>query len=358
VNFKFRSTIRIGSREVGLSHPVFVIAEIGVNHNGDIELAREMVRSAAECGVDCVKFQTFRAEEFMATRGVEYCYNSAGRAVTEDMYDMFSRLELPASWHVQLFDYARELGLIPLTSVADPLSAKVAEEAGSVAYKLASEDLINLPLLKHMATMGRPLLLSTGMADEQEIDDAIKILQNNNLDRVLFFHCVSVYPTPDDEVRLGRMLALSKKIGTPVGYSDHSLGITASIAAVALGACAIEKHFTTDRNLEGPDQALSSNPEEMKELVDEIRRVERMRGAIKSETLSPSPTEMKLRGSFRRSLVAANDLPAGTEISQGDLLLQRAGIEGIRYRDKEQLLGKKLRSTVLKGRPIMPSDLT
>jgi N,N'-diacetyllegionaminate synthase len=354
---KFQSLIHIEGRAISRSDPVFVIAEIGVNHNGDIDLAREMIRSAKECGVDCVKFQTFRAEEFMASRGVNYTYLSAGRAVSEDMYDMFTRLELPASWHIELFCYARKLGLIPLTSVADSLSVGVAESAGASAYKLSSEDLINLSLIEFVASKGKPLILSTGMADEQEVDDALAVLSNHKLEKVVLLHCVSVYPTPDDEVRLGRMLALSKKTGALVGYSDHSMGITAAVMAAGLGACVIEKHFTLDRNLEGPDHGLSSDPNEMRELVREVRRVETMRGLV-IESISPSKTELILRPTFRRSLVANVDLPKGTKISKDDLCFQRAGKEGLRYRDIGLLLGKRLRHPIDKGMLILPSDVT
>jgi N,N'-diacetyllegionaminate synthase len=353
---EFQSTIRLGERAIGAAQPAFVIAEIGVNHNGSLALARDMIKSAADCGVDCVKFQTFRTEEFMASRGVEYRYLSAGRTVVEDMYDMFSRLELPSSWHGELFAYARELGVVPLTSVADPVSVEVAAAAGSIAYKLASEDLINLPLIEHVAAKRKPLLLSTGMADEQEVDDALEVLARQRLSDVVLLHCVSVYPTPDDEVRLERMLSLSRKTGALVGYSDHSTGITASVAAVALGACVIEKHFTTDRGLEGPDQALSADPEEMKALVTEIRRVERMRGAP-AEPITPSLTERVMRASFRRCIVAAETLEAGTAISKDNVRLQRSGVEGVRYRDLKLLLGRRLRRQIPKSAPIQLSDV-
>jgi N,N'-diacetyllegionaminate synthase len=353
---KFQSLIHIEGRAISRSDPVFIIAEIGVNHNGDLDLAREMIRSAKECGVDCIKFQTFRTEEFMASRGVKYNYSSAGRTVSEDMYEMFARLELPASWHSELFEYSRKMGLIPLTSVADPISVGVAESAGASAYKLSSEDLINLPLIEFVASKGKPLILSTGMADEQELDDALAVLLHHNLRDIVLLHCVSVYPTPDDEVRLGRMLALSNKTGSLIGYSDHSMGITASIAAVSLGACVIEKHFTLDRNLEGPDQALSSDPSEMKQLVREIRRIETMRG-LAIETISPSKSELLLRSVFRRSLVASEDLPKGTKISKDHLGFQRAGTEGLRYRDIDTLLNKTLKHSLSKGAPILPSDL-
>jgi N,N'-diacetyllegionaminate synthase len=352
----FQTLIQIEDRTISRSDPVFIIAEIGVNHNGDLSLAKEMIRSAKECGVDCVKFQTFRAEEFMASRGVKYNYSSAGKTVSEDMYEMFTRLELPPSWHNELFEYSRKLGLTPLTSVADPISVGVADSAGTSAYKLSSEDLINLPLIEFVASKGKPLILSTGMADEQELDDALAVLLRYDLRDVVLLHCVSVYPTPDDEVRLGRMLALSNKTGSLIGYSDHSMGITASIAAVGLGACVIEKHFTLDRKLEGPDHTLSSDPSEMRQLVCEIRRAEKMRGSA-FEKITPSESELLQRPAFRRSLVANEDLPKGTKISKDHLCFQRVGVEGLRYRNIDALLDKTLKHSIAKGALVLPSDL-
>jgi N-acetylneuraminate synthase/N,N'-diacetyllegionaminate synthase len=336
---KFLKRFQIENRWVGEGEKCFVIAEIGVNHNGDISLGKKIIDAAVACGVDCVKFQSFRAEEFMADRELEYHYVSKGEAVKEKMFDMFKRLELTEKAHIELFEYARKKGVIPLTSVADPESASLALQVGVGALKLASEDLINLPLLDYVSKLSLPLILSTGMANEEEIEDALKILEKNKKSDVQFLHCVSVYPTPDMEVGLRRMLALRQKTGASVGYSDHSLGIEASVGAVALGATLIEKHFTTDRNLEGPDHALSSDPEEMTALVKSIRRMESFLG---QENLAPSPTEeAKSRKEFRRSLVASKDFPAGHRLIEGDLCLKRPGT-GLRARELPLLLGKTL----------------
>lgn len=329
--------IVIEGKKIGSGHPVFIIAEIGVNHNGDKKTAKKMIEVAARCSADCVKFQTFRAEEFMADRNMVYEYEGCENIISENMFEMFKRLELPHGWHAELFDYARERGLIPLTSVADSESTDLVDRLGVSAFKLSSEDFINLPLLEYVASKGKPLLLSTGMADEDEIEEVLRILTRHELREAVFLHCTSVYPTSESEVNLLRVEALRKKTGGAVGYSDHSLGIEAILGAVALGACVIEKHFTLDRSMPGPDHAFSADPKELKNLVQSVRRMETMLG---SDKLVPSPSEIEMRGQFRRSIVAAKDLPAGHILKRDDLVLKRPGT-GLKANEIPQLIGKR-----------------
>jgi len=335
--------IQIENHLIGPGHPVFIIAEIGVNHNGDKALAKRTIEAAAEAGADCVKFQTWRTEEFMADRDLEYEYVSEGGLVKEKMYDMFKRLELPLQWHRELFDHARGLGLVPLTSVADPLSTDAALEAGVKALKLASEDLINLPLLEYVATKDVPLILSAGMADEMEIKDALDIMKRfNALSRTIFLHCVSLYPTQDDEANLLRMQAIQEITGCIPGYSDHTIGPEACIGAVALGACVLEKHFTLDKGLPGPDHAMSADPGELGEIVNAVRRMEAMLG---NKTLDIPPREHEFRHVFRRSVVAAHALQKGARLAATDIVLKRPG-SGLRAREMPKLLGRVLNRDV------------
>lgn len=349
----FEKSFQIEGRVLSESAPVFVIAEIGINHNGDERLARKMIDEAALCGVDCVKFQTFRAEEFMADREMTYEYSSQGETVSEKMFDMFKKTELSESSYAKIFDYSREKGMIPLTSVADPESADMIESVGVGAFKLASEDFINLPLLEHMAQKKAPLILSTGMANQEELEDVLTILKRHKKKNVLFFHCVSVYPTPDEEVNLQRMLELKNLAKAAVGYSDHSLGITACIGAVAMGAIALEKHFTSDRNLPGPDQSLSSDPQEMKALVDAVRRMEKMKG---ESQFAPSATEKTKLKEFRRSIVAVRGLDKGHSLKKEDIALRRPGT-GLRARELPEILGKKLKISVQENQQILSEML-
>lgn len=346
--FRTAPGFALEGREVGVGRPVFIIAEVGVNHNGDLALARELVDAAADAGADCVKLQTFRAEEFMSDRTLEYEYENGGRQVKENMFDMFKRLELPAAWHLDLMERARKRGMVPLTSVADPLSADLVNELGMAGFKLSSEDLINLPLIEYVAALGKPVLLSTGMADGEEVADALAVLAKHGNDQVAFLHCVSVYPTVDGEVGLGRMTALRGLVGVNVGYSDHSLGIEACVGAVALGATLLEKHFTLDRNLPGPDHALSSDPAEFAAMVRSVRRMEAMRGRAE---LEPSATERETRKLFRRSLVAVRDLPAGHVLTSADLCLKRPGL-GLKASQMPSLLGRALAVPIAMDRPV------
>jgi N,N'-diacetyllegionaminate synthase len=349
-----KPSFKIGPRRVGEGAPVFIIAEIGVNHNGDARLARRMIDAAAKAGADCVKFQTFRAEEFMADREMTYEYVSAGKRVRENMFDMFKRLELPLKAYRALFAHARRRGVVPMTSVADPESLALAKAAGAPALKLSSEDLINLPLVELAARSKMPLILSTGMADAQEVRDALRLLRRAGCREATFLHCVSAYPTPEREANLERIRGLAALTGAPTGYSDHTEGIEACVAAVALGACMLEKHFTLDPDLPGPDQALSSGPAEFAAMVAAVRKVERMRG---SAAVAPAPIEVRFsRPNFRRSLVAARDLPAGHRLKRSDLLLKRPG-KGLRARDAGLLVGRVLRRAVRADRAVLPGDL-
>ena len=343
----------IGKRTLKPGSQPYIVAEIGVNHNGDYDLAIRSINAAVEAGVDAVKFQTFRAEEFMADPEHIYEYESRGRVVRESMYEMFKRLELPESWHGKLKAYAESKGIDFLSSAADPLSADLLMHLGVPALKLASEDLINLPLLAHVGELGLPAILSTGMGDEEEVERALFTLRGAGCENILLLHCVSLYPTPDDEVNLLRMTGLRNKFSLPVGYSDHSRGIEAAVGAAALGALFIEKHFTLDRNLPGPDHALSSNPEEMAALVRAVRIVTAQLG---DDEIIPSPGELEARRSFRRSIVAKQPLDAGTILTAEHFHLKRPGT-GLPPHRMEELIGRKLLHDVAENQQIQFEDI-
>lgn len=330
--------LTIENKRIGNAAPTFVIAEVGVNHNGDLDLAHKHIEAVAECKADAVKFQTFRTEEFLASKDQIYEYKSAGKKCQETMYEMFKRLELPIRWHAELFDHARELGLVPLTSVADIQSAEMVNSIGVGAYKAGSEDLVNLPLVRHLVQQKLPIIFSTGMANDYEIFDVFQILEEYGHTDCCFLHCTSQYPTPLANVNLKRMQSLMKLGIGVVGYSDHTVGNQASLAAVAMGAKVIEKHFTLDRNLSGPDHAFSSPPEELAQLVTEIRELERMLG---DGHLDAAGDEYAARLTFHRSLVAVRDLPQGHVLTNEDIVLKRPGT-GLRYRELDVILGKTL----------------
>ena len=348
------SLITLNGVRVGPGEPAFIIAEIGVNHNGDLSLAKEMIDAAQDCGASCVKFQSFRTEEFMGS-DVIYEYMSNGKLVAESMVEMFKRLELPMEWHRELFEYANSKGVVPMTSVADRIIAQEVFELPADGIKLASEDLINIDLVDYVVSQKRPIIFSTGMADQEEVQDVVDILKKYDHRDVAFLHCVSVYPTPFGEANLRRMLQLRNFLGGGiVGYSDHTEGIDASVAAVAMGANIIEKHFTLDKNLEGPDHSLSSDVDEFRELIHKIRQIEEMLG---SSEIAPSLTELsETRPKFRRSIVANRDINAGERIQLSDLAYRRPG-KGLRPREREVIIGKTLKKLVKRNEVILQEDV-
>ena len=330
---------KLGDRELAPGCRPYVVAEIGVNYNGELELARRTIDAAAEAGADAAKFQTFRAEEFMADRDLVYEYETAAGHRRESMFEMFKRLELPTEWHRELRDHARLRGLGFLSSSADREAVDLLLELGVPALKLASEDLINLPLLHDVAGRGAPVILSTGMASRAEIDQAVEILRAGGCRELMLLHCVSLYPAPDETLNLRMIGTLRETYGVPVGFSDHSEGIEAAVAAAALGAVMIEKHFTLDRTLPGPDHALSADPEELARLC---RAVGRVAAQLGRGDFTRAPAEDTVRATFRRSVVAAVNIPAGAELTEAMLGLKRPG-DGIAPARMGELIGRRAR---------------
>jgi N,N'-diacetyllegionaminate synthase len=344
----------IGERLIGPGFPPYVIAEVGVNHNGDIGLAKSMIESAAESGADAVKFQTWRTDEFITDKELEYEYLGADGIVRETMYDMFKRLELPFSEHRALRDHCRLQNVEFLSSAADAEAVDLLVDLGVPAIKLASEDLINGPLLDAVAGRNVPVILSTGMADVSEIDEAVARLRQGGCETLMLMHCVSLYPTPDEGANLERIRALARRYpDIAIGYSDHTLGNQAALAAVTLGALAIEKHFTTDRNLPGPDQALSSDPKAFRALVESVRRVAKMSG---DGAIDPGASEKEARLTFRRSIVARQAIPADTVITRDMLALKRPA-EGLHPRHLDEVIGRRVRTDIDTDAPIQWENL-
>ena len=300
---------------------VYVIAEIGINHNGSLPLAIKSIKAAAKSGVDAVKFQSFRTEEFMANKKIKHIYKTSKGIKSESMYKMFKRLEFKNEWYLKLSKICKNLGIDFLSSAADIESAKILKKINSKAIKIASEDIINYPLLKQIAKLNKRVILSTGMADQKEVERALSILRNIKR-KLILLHCVSLYPTPKNKINLNRILALKEKYNLPVGFSDHTIGVKASLAAVVLGACVIEKHFTLDKKLPGPDHMFSSDPQELTKLINDIKQIKKMIG---SKKIKPSNLEIKMRKKFRRSIVANQMIKRGTKITSNMLSLKRPG---------------------------------
>lgn len=317
-----RRTFAIGDRCVGDEMACFIIAEAGVNHNGSFDVARQLIDAAAAAGVDAVKFQTFRADELVAPDAPKAEYQTANDRRDESQLDMLRRLEIPSAWYPELIAHCERAGLIFLSTPFDDESARLLAGFGMLAFKVPSGELTNLPYLSRLATFGRPLIVSTGMAVLHEVEAAIAAIRDAGDPPVVLLHCVSRYPTPIDEANVRALQTLRERFNLPVGYSDHTEGLEASTAAVALGACVVEKHLTLSRGLPGPDHLASVEPHELAELVRRIRLIQR---ALGSGEKAPSAEEREIANIARKSLITARALPCGHRLAAADLVIRRPG---------------------------------
>lgn len=325
---------------------VYVIAEAGVNHNGELELARQLVDCAADAGVDAVKFQTFDAKKLATSAAPKAAYQQRTTDATESQLEMLRKLELPREWHWELRERARSRGIEFLSTAFDASSLRFLEELDMPFYKVPSGELTNGPLLWQFARQGRPLVVSTGMATISEVEQALAVIAHafnadgepsdvsdiwqgwsnsawraSLKDRVTLLHCTSQYPTPMQECNLQAMDTL-RAFGLPVGYSDHTEGILIPVAAVARGAVVIEKHFTLDREMPGPDHKASLEPAELSQMVQQIRHLQL---ALGDGAKCPQPSEWNTRRAARQHVVAARDIVEGTLLSREDLTTARSG---------------------------------
>jgi N-acetylneuraminate synthase len=323
---------------------VFIIAEAGVNHNGSLDLALRLVDAAKASGADAVKFQTFRAELLATPSAHKAAYQERTTPEAESQFEMLQRLELDTAAHQRLIDHCREVGIQFLSSPFDAQSADLLATLDVPIYKVPSGEITNLPFLRHLAHKGRPLILSTGMSTLGEVEEAVQVLQAAGATKLTLLHCVTEYPAPYAEVNLRAMQTLKTAFGLPVGYSDHTPGIEIAIAAVALGAEVIEKHFTLDRALPGPDHAASLEPAELQQMVAAIRHVE---VALGTGIKAPAPCELPNISVARKSIVAARTLPKGHQLAAGDLDIKRPG-SGLAPKLLPTLIGRTLRVGIAK----------
>jgi N,N'-diacetyllegionaminate synthase len=301
-----------------------IIAEAGVNHNGDLELARKLVDAAAEAGADLVKFQTFQAETLVTRAAGKAEYQTKTTLKDESQYEMIRRLELPLAAHRELMSYCRDRAIGFFSTPFDIASVDLLVELGLQMFKIPSGEITNLPYLRHIGHFGVPVIISTGMATLGEIEVALDILEQAGTPRRLItvLHCNTEYPTPMADVNLRAMVAIRDAFGVAVGYSDHTQGIEVPIAAVALGATVIEKHFTLDRSLPGPDHQASLEPDELRAMVTAIRNIE---AALGDGIKRPSHSEIKNKPLSRKSIVARHAIRAGEIFSENNLTIKRPG---------------------------------
>ena len=337
--------IAIGGRAIGPGQPCFVIAEAGINHNGDVKIALDLVEAAADAGADAIKFQTHFPEHEMLRDDATAAY------VGESLFDLLTRTALSRDDHVTLGDAARRRGIVFLSTPFSREAADFLEALGVPAFKTGSGELTNVPLQQHIARKGRPMVISTGMSTPDEIDRTVRAVRAIGTPFALM-HCTSTYPTPFEHVQIDCIPALQRSYGVPVGLSDHTLGSVMAFAAVALGANLFEKHFTMSRSLPGPDQQGSMEPGELADVVKGIRAIEHARGATK--TIQPG--EQDVRNMAHHSVVTVRDIPAGATIAPDDVWAKRPGT-GIPARQLADVIGRTTARAIPRDRLVAWDDL-
>ena len=344
-----RASLTLGKKD----SPPFVIAEVSANHNGSLDRALATITAAKQCGADAVKIQTYTADTMTIDCDLPDFFIKGGLWDGYKLYDLYKEAQTPYEWHKPLFEHAKKEGITLFSTPFDESAVDLLESLDTPAYKIASFELTDLSLIEYVAKTGKPMILSTGMASEQEIHEAVTSARDAGCKEVILLHCISSYPTPMDQAHLRQIPALAERFKLPVGLSDHTLGTTASVASVALGACVIEKHFTLSRADKGPDCEFSLEPQELKRLCEEVKAAWAALGG------AGFAREKAEEGSkvFRRSLYFVKDLPKGHIIKEGDIRRIRPGM-GLPAKDYINLIGKKLKTDVSYGKPASWNNFT
>jgi sialic acid synthase SpsE len=347
-------TIQIGKHKIGPDEPPFVMLEAGINHNGDLGKAKEMIRVAKQAGADAIKFQTFKANEFVGDPALTFTYRSQGQEVTESMLEMFRRYEFSREQWFEVKQACDEAGILFLSTPQNISDLELLLEIGVPALKVGSDDFTNLPLLKRYAATGLPLMISCGMADLGEVYDALDATGAMTGNPVLLMLCTSQYPTPPADVNLLKLKTLTGAFPwLTLGFSDHTQGVLAAAMACGMGACVFEKHFTLNHDLPGPDHWFSENPPCATEWVSAIRIAKRIMG---SPNVEPTSAERDMRRLARRSVTVLQDIAAGEVFAVDNLGLRRPG-DGLPPKFIEQALGRKARRPIAKGQQLTFGDI-
>lgn len=342
-----KQNISIDGRNIGPCHPPYIIAELSANHNGDIERAFAIMRASKEAGADAVKLQTYSADTMTIDHDGPGFKIEKGLWKGRSLYELYQEAGTPWDWHERLFKYGKELGITVFSTPFDKTAVAYLEEQNVPAYKVASFEILDLPLIQTIAATGKPMIMSTGMAERKEIEDAVKVARTGGCKELVVLHCVSAYPATPEESNLKTILDLAARLNCIVGLSDHTLGIVTSIAGVALGASVIEKHVTLQRSDGGPDSAFSLEPNELKSLCKETSIAWSAIGKVNYKR-SRSEEEMYV---FRRSLYAVEDIPKGAILTNKNIRAIRPGY-GLPPKYFPDILGKKAVSPILRGTPL------
>ncbi|MGC9337717.1 MAG: N-acetylneuraminate synthase family protein [Candidatus Cloacimonadia bacterium] len=347
--------MKLGDREVSDFSIPFIIAEIGANHNGDMELARKMIDSAKDCGCDAVKFQSWTPDSLIAKEEYDrnQKYNDSPKKHFGSLKEMVEKYYLRPEWHMDLKHYCDDQDIIFCSTPFSPDEVDLLVKIDAPFIKVASMDINNIVLLRHIARKNKPIVLSTGMATLAEIENALKIIEGEGNTQIILLHCISIYPPEYQDIHLHNIPMLRQAFGYPVGFSDHTIGVSIPLASVALGVCLIEKHFTLDKNLPGWDHEISADPEEMKVIVEESKHIVKALG-LYQRVVSQAEEEKKLK--FRRSIVVNKDLLKDSIVTAEDIEFKRPG-SGIRPDEDHYVIGRTLKRDLCKDELIRWEDL-
>jgi len=339
--------MRINKQKISPDESPYIIAELSANHNGQLDKAFKIIKMAKQAGADAVKLQTYRPDTITLDCDSEEFQIKGGLWDGRTLYELYEEAHMPWEWHKPLFEYAAELDITIFSSPFDRSAVDLLEDLNAQAYKIASFEAVDLPLIKYVAATGKPMMISTGMADIEEIGEAVQAARDGGCKELALLHCVSGYPAPAGDYNLRTLLDMQQRFGVPIGLSDHTIDNTTAIASVALGACIIEKHVTLDRNGGGPDDSFSLEPDELKALCDGAKTAWSALGQIDYGRKSSELSNVK----FRRSLYFVRDMQAGEVITEAHVRSVRPGY-GLAPKELENIQGKPVLQNISKGTPV------
>lgn len=343
--------IKIDNRKIGPDHPPYIIAEISANHNGSIERALKTIDEAKRCGADAVKIQTYTADTMTIDCDLDDFMIKGGLWNGYKLYDLYKWAETPYEWHEELFLHAKKIGITIFSTPFDETAVDLLEKLNTPAYKIASFEIVDLPLIRYVAKTGKPMIMSTGMASEEEIDEAVITAREAGCKELVLLHCISSYPAPIDQANIKQIPNLANRFKVISGLSDHTLGTVVSVAAIAQGASLIEKHFTLSRNDKGPDSEFSLEPEELEKLCKDTKDAWISLGKFGFKRQKAEEGSKV----FRRSLYFVKNLPIGHAIKADDIRRIRPGM-GLAPKFYQKALGRKLSKKVIKGQAVSFED--